>query len=77
MSKQPEALRLASALRDGTYLLSQERMATARELERQDAMIRTLRVGLEACVAILKDENTFPETTKLISNLLSEAEPQS
>ena len=43
MSEKPEALRLANALRDGTYLLSAERDATEAVLRRQHAEIERLR----------------------------------
>lgn len=47
MTTQPEALRLADALRDGTYLLSVERAATEAELRRlvvqRDALLEALR----------------------------------
>ena len=46
MSKQSEALRLADALRDGTYLLSQERNATEAELRRLNAENERLRAEL-------------------------------
>jgi hypothetical protein len=42
MSEKPEALRLANALRDGTYLLSAERDATEAVLRRQHAEIERL-----------------------------------
>lgn len=38
----PKALRLALSLRNGTYLLSQERDVTADELERQHERITAL-----------------------------------
>ena len=38
MKSQPEALRLADALRDGNYLLSVERDATEKELRRLSAI---------------------------------------
>lgn len=43
MSEKPEALRLANALRDGTYLLSAERDATEAVLRTQHAEIERLR----------------------------------
>lgn len=42
MSEKPEALRLANALRDGTFLLSAERDATEAVLRRQHAEIERL-----------------------------------
>jgi hypothetical protein len=42
MKEQPEALRLADALRDGTYLLSVERAATEAELRRLHADVERL-----------------------------------
>jgi hypothetical protein len=43
VSEKPEALRLANALRDGTYLLSAERDGTEAALRRQHAEIERLR----------------------------------
>lgn len=42
-TEQPEALRIADALQDGTYLLSVERDATAAELRRLHAQNDQLR----------------------------------
>lgn len=47
-----EALRLADALRDGTYLLSQERNATEAELRRLHAEVERITVnGTHSCHA--------------------------
>lgn len=47
MTTQPEALRLADALRDATYLLSVERKATESELRRLHAENKALRADAE------------------------------
>jgi hypothetical protein len=51
-----EAIRLADALRDGTYLLSQERNATEAELRRQHAEIERLRGIVPEVLERLNDE---------------------
>ena len=48
MSKIPEALRLADALRDGPYLLSAERDAIETVLRRQHAKIKRLKADNDA-----------------------------
>ena len=48
MSEKPEAVRLADALRDGTYLLSLERDAT-------EAALRRLHAGNERLRGLLTD----------------------
>lgn len=41
-TEQPEALRLADALRDGQYAIYQERAATEAELRRLHALVQEL-----------------------------------
>jgi hypothetical protein len=55
MSNESKALELAQSLRDGTYLLSQERDNTADALERQHAEIESLRAQLATRVPDKRD----------------------
>ena len=77
MSEKPEALRLADALRDGTYLLSAERDATEAMLRRQHAEIERLKAALpydwnmlEACRGSLREHMS---EIKRLRGLLREA----